>query len=304
MKQFNINTVRTSHYPNDPEWYSLCDQYGIYVIDEANIESHGYGMNDNQLAVDPEWKESHLERMRAMVERDKNHPSIIVWSMGNESGTGPAFVEGYNWIKERDATRPVHYDRAECLPEYKDVRHTDIIGWMYSSIPKIQRDIVDAGSDRPFIWCEYSHAMGNSNGNLIDLWNFIHKNRNVQGGCIWDWVDQSLLMKSASGEEYYGYGGDFEPEGVHNAGNFCANGLVSSDRTPHPALWEVKKIYQNVRIEPVDLERLTLQVKNDFYFTNLSYYKISWEIIANGSRIYSGVLPEINLEPQQKTIIG
>jgi beta-galactosidase len=298
MKQFNINTVRTSHYPNDPLWYDLCDQYGLYIIGEANIESHDYGMSRNELAIDPKFREAHLDRMRRMVERDKNHPSIIIWSMGNESGTGETFIEGYQWIKGRDNSRPVHYDRAEGIPEYRNIRHTDIIGWMYAPMSRVQREIIDKGSDRPFIWCEYAHAMGNSSGNLIDLWNLVYENPSVQGGCIWDWVDQGLMMKSDTGEEYSVYGGDFDPDGVHHDGNFCATGLVSADRTPHPGLWEVKKIYQYVRIKPVDIKNLTFSIKNYYDFTNLKDFQITWDITANGEKYKTGLLPIMNIEPQ------
>jgi beta-galactosidase len=303
MKQFNINTVRTSHYPNDPLWYDLCDKYGLYIIGEANIESHDYGMNRNKLALDPTFREAHLDRIRRMVERDKNHTSIIVWSMGNESGTGETFIEGYQWIKNRDNSRPVHYDRAEGIPEYRDIRHTDIIGWMYAPMYRVQREIIDKGSDRPFIWCEYAHAMGNSTGNLVDLWNFVYENRNVQGGCIWDWVDQGILINSPEGDTYYGYGGDFEPNGVQNDGNFCANGLVSADRTPHPGLWEVKKIYQYIHIKPVDIKNLTFKIKNYYDFTNLNQFQISWEICANGDPYLQGQIPVFDLDPYGEHLI-
>lgn len=302
FKQNNINAVRTSHYPNDPLWYQLCDQYGIYVIDEANIETHGFGYDEDKTPANkPEFLEPHLDRMRRMVERDKNHPSIIIWSMGNEAGDGPTFIQGYEWIKQRDSSRVVHYERSERGKEFKE-KHTDIISWMYARTWDLEKYYIGKFPDRPFIWCEYSHAMGNSTGNLVDLWDFVRKHKQVQGGFIWDWVDQGLLKKGADGEEFWAYGGDFEPAGVHHDGNFCLNGLVNPDRSPHPALEEVKHVYQNVHV--AKNEAGELQIFNENFFTDLNEYEISWELLEDGEVIQTKMITDFNLAPQQSKILN
>ncbi len=298
MKKFNINAVRTSHYPNDPLWYKLCDKYGLYVIDEANIESHGYRYDpDETLGNKREYLGAHLDRMQRMVQRDKNHPSIVIWSMGNEAGDGINFIEGYKWIKGYDDSRPVMYDRAERQEVFKEQRHTDIIPWMYASRNHIENNYIDQYPQRPFIWCEYAHAMGNSTGNLVDLWDFVDDHQQVQGGFIWDWVDQGLEITSPGGEKYWGYGGDFEPEGVHNDANFCCNGLVNPDRTIHPALWEVKKQYQYVDFEVVDEENQQYKIVNRYDFINLNHFEVSYEILENGRNIFSKSLGQLNVKP-------
>lgn len=298
FKLNNINAVRTSHYPNDPYWYKLCDEYGIYVVDEANIETHGFGYDpDNTPANKPEFLEPHLNRMRRLVERDKNHPSVIIWSMGNEAGDGPAFIEGYKWIKNRDSSRLVHYERAELSRKFNDIKHIDVISWMYARTWDLEKSYLGKFTDRPFFWCEYSHAMGNSNGDLADLWDFVRSHRQMQGGFIWDWVDQGLLTTNENGEQYWGYGGDFEPEGVYNDGNFCMNGLVNPDRTPHPGLQEVKHQYQNAHIKKSDQEG-TFDVFNEFFFTNLNQYDILWQLIEDGKIIHEGNISNFDLPPQ------
>jgi len=213
-----------------PEWYDLTDRYGLYVIDEANIESHGIGYDpDKTLGNKPEWGEAHLDRTISMVERDKNHPSIIIWSLGNEAGDGVNFTATADWIRERDPSRPVHYERAELGP------NTDIYCPMYERIPQIV-EYAETYDDRPLILCEYSHAMGNSNGNLKDYWDAIYSHERLQGGFIWDWVDQGLRqpVPGRPDEFYFAFGGDFEPPGVYHDDNFLMNGLVSADRVPHP----------------------------------------------------------------------
>ncbi|TZF84984.1 DUF4981 domain-containing protein [Pedobacter sp. BS3] len=301
MKAFDINAVRTCHYPNDPLWYKLCDEYGLYLWDEANIESHGYGYETNEtLGNNPRYLQAHLNRMQRMLERDKNHASVVVWSMGNEAGDGINFVEGYKWLKNRDASRPVHYERAERQGKDFQERHTDIIPWMYAKVDVIKRKYIGKYPDRPFIWCEYSHAMGNSNGNFKEYWDMVRSERQMQGGFIWDWVDQGILQKTKDGRTYFAYGGDFEPAGTHNDNNFCANGLVSADRTPHPGLWEVKKNYQNVHIKAIDAGSLKFEIYNENFFTNLDAYQTEWEIIENGKVIKSGKLPVMQLAPQQR----
>ncbi|GAA5041196.1 beta-galactosidase [Marivirga lumbricoides] len=302
FKQNNINAVRTSHYPNDPLWYQLCDEYGIYVIDEANIETHGFGYDEDKTPANkPEFLEPHLDRMRRMVERDKNHPSIIIWSMGNEAGDGPAFIQGYDWIKQRDSSRVVHYERAERGKEFKE-RHSDIISWMYARTSGIEKYYIGKYPDRPFIWCEYSHAMGNSNGNLVDLWDFVRKHKQVQGGFIWDWVDQGLLKKDADGNEFWAYGGDFEPEDVYNDDNFCLNGLVNPDRSPHPALEEVKHVYQNVHVAKTEAGEI--EIYNENFFTNLSEFEISWELLEDGEVIQKREIADFKLLPQQRKTLN
>jgi beta-galactosidase len=302
MKQFNINAVRTCHYPNDPNWYKLCDKYGIYLIDEANIESHGYGYNPDQtLGNNPDYLDAHLYRISNMVERDKNHPSVILWSMGNEAGTGSNFLTAYKWMKQRDDTRPVHYERAEKETSIKE-RHTDVISDMYASVSHIQRYLA-TNPDRPFFWCEYAHAMGNSTGNLQDLWDYVESQPQHQGGFIWDWVDQGILTKNAKGRDIWGYGGDFEPEGTYTDQNFCCNGLVSPDRSLHPGIWEVKKVYQYIQIHPVDMGSYKFEIKNRYDFTSLKNYKIFWEIQSDGKKMLEGELPVLNIAPGESEIV-
>lgn len=302
LKQFNLNAVRTAHYPNDPMWYKLCDKYGIYLYDEANIESHGYGYNaDKTLGNNPDYLQMHMERTSNMVERDKNHPSVIVWSLGNEAGTGSNFLATYKWTKERDNSRPVHYERAEKDTKIKE-RHTDIQGDMYAGLKHI-KNYLDTNPQRPFIWCEYAHAMGNSTGNFQDLWDFVESNKKHQGGFIWDWVDQGFYKTNSKGLKYFGYGGDFEPEGTFTDLNFCANGLVWPDRTVHPGIWEVKKVYQYIKVRPVDLENYRFEVKNMFDFISLKDYKIRWEIVANGNVIQKGELPVKDIAPRESVIV-
>ncbi|MEZ5082985.1 MAG: glycoside hydrolase family 2 TIM barrel-domain containing protein [Bacteroidales bacterium] len=296
MKQNNINTVRTSHYPNDPYWYDLCDKYGLYVIDEANIESHGMGYGAKSLAKNLTWQDAHLDRVQRMVERDKNHPSVIIWSMGNEAGDGPNFTACYQWIKENDSTRPVHYERAG-LDE-----NTDIYCPMYPSIGYIETYGKEKQS-RPLIMCEYSHAMGNSNGNFKDYWDVIEKYDQLQGGSIWDWVDQGLLKTDENGVDYFAYGGDFGPEDVPGDGNFCANGLVSADRTPHPGLNEVKKVYQYVEFNAVDLKKGIVKLTNKYDFINTNFTNLQYYLIEDGKTIKKGLVYNPDIEPGMSLII-
>ncbi|MCX6235053.1 MAG: DUF4981 domain-containing protein [Bacteroidetes bacterium] len=291
MKQNNINTVRTCHYPNDPRWYELCDQYGLYLIDEANIESHGMGYDSNKtLGNNPLFMKAHLDRIQRMVERDKNHPSVIIWSMGNEAGDGVNFDTCYKWIHYRDPSRPVHYERAELGS------NTDIYCPMY---PQIQ-ELIDYASKyqlRPLIMCEYDHSMGNSTGNISDYWNVIESNKQLQGGCIWDWVDEGLLKKDDRGREYYGYGGDFGAHEVPTDGNFCCNGLVSADRTPHPGLKEVKKVYQYVGFTNIDLMNGKIKVTNKYDFINLDTFNINWQLAKDGEIIGQGIIERPDVAP-------
>jgi beta-galactosidase len=297
MKQHNINTVRTSHYPNDPQWYELCDVYGLYLIDEANIESHGMGYKPEvTLANSPEWKDAHLDRIRRMVERDKNHPSVIIWSLGNEAGDGTNFEAASEWVHRRDPSRPVHYERAELRP------HTDIYCPMYPSVDEIVAYAKKKDQDRPLIMCEYAHAMGNSVGNLQDYWDAIEKYDRLQGGCIWDWVDQGIQKMTADGRAYFGYGGDFGDSPTD--GNFCCNGLVLPDRTITPKTIEVKKVYQNVGFREVDLAKREVEVVSKFFFTDLAEFDFGWSVEEDGVEIERGSLGRLDIGPQQRRAIA
>ena len=270
MKANNINTVRTSHYPNTPDFYNLCDYYGLYVIDEANAESHAQGYGEKSLAKRADFKEATMARVRNMYERDKNHPCIIVWSLGNESGNGVCYEAAYDWLKGKDSTRPVQYERA--LYD----RNTDIVTIMYPSADYLARYAREPQT-RPFIMCEYAHAMGNSCGGLSNYWDTIYQYPQLQGGCIWDWVDQGLLTKDAQGREFFAYGGDFG-ENMPSDGNFCINGLVGPDRKSHPQLAEVRKVYQPIKIEVVDWDSLKFRIINRFDFSNLNEYTLLYRL--------------------------
>lgn len=297
MKRNNINAVRTSHYPQSPLWYDLCDEYGIYLVDEANIEAHAMGSApwdymdpSSHPAVRKEWKSAILDRERQLVERDKNHPSVIIWSLGNECGNGENFVAAYDWIKDRDGSRPVQFEQAGENP------NTDIVCPMYPSIAKMKEYAGRENVKRPFIMCEYAHAMGNSTGNFQEYFDIIRSSKQMQGGFIWDWVDQGLLTKDENGKEYWAYGGDFGATGYHHDENFCINGLVQPDRAPHPGLSEVKKVYQDIRFSPVNLESGEIMVENHFHTRNLCDYEFRWELLKNGEIVESGLL-DIGVDP-------
>ncbi|UZR98410.1 glycoside hydrolase family 2 TIM barrel-domain containing protein [Chondrinema litorale] len=283
MKQHNINAVRTSHYPQHPDWYKLCDKYGLYLVAEANIETHGMGA-EFQAWFDkkqhptylPEWAPAHLDRIKRSVERDKNHPSVIIWSMGNECGNGPVFHDAYKWLKARDNSRVAMFEQAG------EDWNTDIVAPMYPSMGHMKKYADATDKTRPFIMCEYSHAMGNSNGNFQEYWDVIMGSNHMQGGFIWDWVDQGLKTKNEKGEVFWAYGGDLGGENLPNDNNFCANGVVASDRTPHPALTEVKKVYQNILFGWDDKEAGKVQIQNLYDFTNLDQFDFKWELVKNG----------------------
>ncbi|HPR18642.1 MAG TPA: glycoside hydrolase family 2 TIM barrel-domain containing protein [Candidatus Cloacimonadota bacterium] len=288
MKLFNINAVRCSHYPNHQLWYELCDKYGLYVIDEANIESHGMGYApDTTLGNQPEWIPAHLDRVHRMTERSKNHPSVIVHSLGNEAGDGICFTECYKWLKQRDPSRPIQYERALLGS------NTDIYCPMYASIQHL-KNYVSKPQERPLIMCEYAHAMGNSTGNLQDYWDVIEKHPQLQGGFIWDWVDQGILTKDKNGKEFYAYGGDFGPTGTPSDENFCINGLVDPDRQPHPGLWEVKKVYQNIGFESKG--NSILRIHNKFDFIDLSNFCFVWELQKNEKIVQTGEIQNVYIE--------
>ncbi len=294
MKQFNINAVRTSHYPNCEKFYELCDEYGLYVTNEANIESHGMYYGEHSLAKKPEWTEAHVDRNMRMVERDKNHPCVIVWSMGNEAGDGEVFTEVYKAIKERDPSRPVHYERAIMGD------NTDIYCPQYPGVRTLE-NYASKHQTKPFISSEYSHAMGNSNGNLVDLWEVFNRDKNdqLQGGYIWDWIDQALVKKADDGTEFWAYGGDYG-ENMPSDYNFVCNGIISADYTPHPAMWEVKYAYQNVKFEKV---QGGVKITNLFDFIDLSDFEITWEFSKDGKVLNSGIFKDINLLPGESQIV-
>ena len=295
MKQNNINAVRLCHYPQDRKFYELCDEYGLYVYDEANIESHGmyYSLKKGgTLGNNPEWLIPHMDRTMNMYERNKNYPSVTFWSLGNEAGNGYNFYQTYLYLKDQEINsmnRPVNYERA--LWEW----NTDMYVPQYPSAEWLE-EIGRKGSDRPVAPSEYSHAMGNSSGNLWDQWKAIYKYPNLQGGFIWDWVDQGILEKDKNGREYYTYGGDY---GVNapSDGNFLCNGIVNPDRTPHPAMAEVKYAHQNIGFEAIDLANGLFRVTNRFYFTNLKKYMVHYSVTANNKVVRSGKV-SLDIEPQ------
>ena len=250
MKQHNINAVRASHYPNQERWYELCNEYGLYVVDEANIEAHGMRFHEQKygfISNDTSWTAQWIDRGNRMFERDKNHPSIIMWSMGNEAGDGQNFVELYEFLKGKDTSRPVVYEPA------RNNAHSDVFFPMYDNINEISA-FADTVTNRPQILCEFAHAMGNSVGNLVDYWETFEKYPNVQGGFIWDWVDQTILKTDSTGKSFWAYGGDFGTEYAENDSNFCANGLVAADRSLNPHMHEVKKVYQPIRFKADNLK--------------------------------------------------
>ena len=295
MKQNNINAVRLCHYPQDRKFYELCDEYGLYVYDEANIESHGmyYSLKKGgTLGNNPEWLIPHMDRTMNMYERNKNYPSVTFWSLGNEAGNGYNFYQTYLYLKDKEINsmnRPVNYERA--LWEW----NTDMYVPQYPSAEWLE-EIGRKGSDRPVAPSEYSHAMGNSSGNLWDQWKAIYKYPNLQGGFICDWVDQGILEKDKNGREYYTYGGDY---GVNapSDGNFLCNGIVNPDRTPHPAMAEVKYAHQNIGFEAIDLANGLFRVTNRFYFTNLKKYMVHYSVTANNKVVRSGKV-SLDIEPQ------
>lgn len=309
LKQFNFNAVRTSHYPNDPHFYDLCDLYGIYVMDEANLETHGVR---GELANVSEWGSAYLERAIRMVERDKNHPSVVFWSLGNESGMGPNHAAMSAWIKMFDPTRFIHYEGAQgdpTSPLYKkkffpldkgnptDPEWVDMLSRMYPQ-PKELQSLIDSTSlidNRPVVLCEYAHSMGNSTGNMKTYWDVIYNNDRALGGYIWDWIDQGLLKKDENGIEYIAYGGDFGDK--PNSGSFCLNGIIASDRRPKPATYECKKVNQPVVISAIDAKKGAFKILNRHHAVGLERYTISWELLENGTVIQKGNVAPLNTQP-------
>ncbi len=295
-KQNNINAIRTSHYPNDPRFYELCDEYGINVLDECNLESHG--LRDVLPGSDSDWTEACVDRMVSMVERDKNHPCIIIWSLGNEAGFGDNFKKMKKAALEIDLTRPIHYEG-----DYK-FKITDIISYMYYTsywLKSIARRNLKNGETRPILLCEYAHAEGNSLGNFQKFMDIFEKYKNCIGGFIWDYVDQGLRKTSDNGKEFWAYGGDYGDE--PNDKNFCINGIVMPDRKPNPALYEVKKVYQNIKTYPVDLIKGIVNIHNEYQFIPLDFVDLVWELTANGITLQEGRLERYKIEPgEQKEV--
>lgn len=286
MKQHNFNAVRTSHYPNMERWYELCDEYGIYVMDEANLETHGLG---SYLSQHPDWHNAYMERAVRMVERDKNHASIISWSLGNESGSGANHAAMAGWIKAYDPSRFIHYEGAQAFgSEPKDPFYVDVSSRMYAPIPDMIR-LATNEDTRPVVYCEYAHAMGNSTGNLFKFWEAFYEHPRLIGGFVWDWVDQGVVMKTPEGKTYWGYGGD-HGEPIHD-GNFCLNGVVLPDRGVKPATHEFKKVMQNIATEAIDAEAGKIKIINRYSFTNLNEFSITWSVLENGKTIQRGKLP-------------
>ena len=307
-KENNINAVRLSHYPRGRRFYELCDEYGLYVVDEANIESHGMYYGKYSLAKNPSWENAHVDRMVRMVERDKNHPSVIIWSMGNEAGNGVNFFKGYDVIKANDNTkRPVQYERP-----YKDYdeslydmdSNTDIIVPQYPSPARFE-EVGKSKTDRPYIPSEYAHAMGNSTGNFQDYWDIIEQYDNLQGGFIWDWVDQSIWKTNEKGERYYAYGGDYG-ENMPTDNTFLNNGIVFPDRTPQPALYEVKKVHEYINFKDKGINQhneLRVLVENLYDFTNLDQFDFKAEIKADGKVLQTINIDDISVETHTGKLI-
>lgn len=284
MKQFNINAVRTAHYPNDPRFYELCDEYGLYVIDETDLETHGFELlgNENQLSDDPSWETAYVERVERMVERDKNHPCIIMWSLGNESGFGRNFEAMYKRCKEIDPTRIVHYEGD------RETKATDIYSTMYSSVDRILDFAKTDNWNKPHILCEFAHAMGNGPGGLKEYWDAFYQFDRLQGGFVWEWIDHGLRQFTPEGEIYFAYGGDFGDE--PNNSNFCLDGLVNSERVPSPGLYQYKKIIEPVSVKVVDVKEGIFQLENRYNFLSLDHLECSWTIEGNGDLVASGTV--------------
>ena len=292
MKQFNLNAVRTSHYPNNNLWYELCDQYGLYVVAEANIESHGMGYGEQTLAKRDDYALAHMERNQRNIQRSFNHPSVIIWSLGNEAGYGPNFEAAYDWIKTEDPSRLVQYEQAGKTGK------TDIYCPMYLGYNRSEEYSKDEQYQKPLIQCEYAHAMGNSEGGFKEYWDIIRKYPKYQGGFIWDFVDQSVRWTGKNGKMIYAYGGDFNRFDASDF-NFCDNGLISPDRVPNPHMYEVGYFYQDIWTSPVDLKNGEISIFNENFFRDLSAYYLEWQLLKGGKVMRSGRVEDLNIAPQQ-----
>ena len=292
MKQFNLNAVRTCHYPDNNLWYELCDQYGIYVVAEANIESHGMGYDEKTLAKRDDYTLAHLERNQRNVQRSFNHPSVLIWSLGNEAGYGPNFEKAYDWIKAEDPSRLVQYEQAGRTGK------TDIYCPMYLGYDRCEEYSKDEQYQKPLIQCEYAHAMGNSEGGFKEYWDIIRKYPKYQGGFIWDFVDQSVRWTGKNGKMIYAYGGDFNRFDASDI-NFCDNGLISPDRVPNPHMYEVGYFYQNIWTSPADIKNGEISIFNEYFFRDLSAYYMEWQVLKGGEVMRSGRVEDLNVGPQQ-----
>ncbi|WP_342774601.1 glycoside hydrolase family 2 TIM barrel-domain containing protein [Paenibacillus piri] len=298
MKRHNVNTIRTSHYPNDPRFLELCDAYGFYVVDEADLECHGVlrAGDFHMLSKNPDWQPSFVERAVRMVERDKNHASIVMWSMGNESGYDINHIAMAEWTKSRDASRPVHYEGA--APRYEGNPNTeclDVDSHMYATVDYIEQYARDERSTKPLFLCEYSHAMGNGPGDLKDYWDVIYRYPKLMGGCVWEWCDHGIRTETKEGVPFFAYGGDFGDK--PNDGNFCIDGLVSPDRKPHTGLLELKKIIAPIRIEADCLEEGSMTITNLYDFVDLSHVSINWKVEKDGQIVEQGEIANIDTAP-------
>ena len=296
MKQLNINAVRTCHYPDDPYWYALCDEYGLYMVAEANIESHGMGYDDETLAKRDDFRKAHLERNQRNVQRNFNHPSIIFWSLGNEAGYGPNFEAAYDWIKAEDPSRAVQFEQAGYDGK------TDIFCPMYHRYWDCEAYCKDDSKTKPLIQCEYAHAMGNSMGGFKEYWDLVRKYPKYQGGFIWDFVDQGIHKTGTNGRLIYAYGGDFNKFDASDI-NFCNNGLISPDRVPNPHAYEVQYFYQNIWTTPVDLKQGQIKVYNENFFRDLSGYYLEWQVLKNGRVMRSGRVEDLKVASQQSATL-
>ena len=292
MKMFNLNAVRTCHYPDNNLWYELCDQYGLYVVAEANIESHGMGYGKNTLAKREDYKKAHLERNQRNVQRCFNHPSVIIWSLGNEAGYGPNFEAAYDWVKAEDPSRAVQYEQAGTKGK------TDIYCPMYAGYQWCENYSKDNKYQKPLIQCEYAHAMGNSQGGFKEYWDLVRKYPKFQGGFIWDFVDQSVRWPGKNGKMIYAYGGDFNRFDASDI-NFCNNGLISPDRVPNPHAYEVRHFYQNIWTTPANLKNGEINIFNEYFFRDLSAYYLEWEMLKDGKSVRCGRIGNLNVQPQQ-----
>lgn len=305
MKRHHINTIRTSHYPNDPRFLDLCDQYGFYVIDEADLECHGLSVagDFHMLTKDPAWEKAFVERAVRLVERDKNHASVVIWSLGNESGYGVNHITMAEWVRGRDRSRPVHYEGASLKYNgHPNTECLDMESEMYPSVAYVEQYAEDVSRSKPLFLCEYSHAMGNGPGDLQDYWDIIYAHPKLMGGCVWEWCDHGIRTETESGQPYFAYGGDFGD--LPNDGNFCIDGLVSPDRQPHPGLLELKKVIAPVRIEAMDAGKGLFKVTNLYDFRDLSHLDWYWRLEEEGAIAAQGRLSQVQAGPQQSATIA